>query len=396
MKKLLSLLLALALLLSVGAASAENAHINAFLTRVFTLIGGTDLDSRTLRLDLKGPGVTVRLARSGGVTRLSAERQGQETLIELNREHIAVQPEEGRGYLLRFSSLTSIANSGLSMLGLFTGMSYDKLENGELDAILASLAELPGMLLEKGLAEEAENGGTYAVTLRLTVKEAVTVVCDWIDKVAHDPVRYKAWCKVLKPAAAVMNRFAGQIQPAVRGYVTDAVSWFTGLDKDKEEISQADRWAEKRAEMESFLYGVTGAGDERIAVDARLTLEHGDFAALRVFGPDGAETAAIAYEGSDLILRTGRSARQVRVRAENDRELIIDASDDGVTYGGETRVLLTEGGDWQLTGEAGGGFTFGSEPASPFEPLSPRDDGSVIEITDKNLLTLLNFSMPVF
>ncbi len=388
MKKLLSLLLTLALTLTCSLAGAENAHINAFLTKVFSLIAETDLDSRALVLD-GGEYGTYRLEKSGGVTRLTVLQQGQETLIEFNGKSVAVRLPDGQGYWLQFSSITKILNAGLSMLGLYTGTSFDKLSDGDLEALGDSLGDLVSLFLERGLRETREADG-YVAAFRLTEAEAMTALCDWVDRIAHDPARYQAWCKVLRPFTVLMNHFAGRSMPISsrdRKQVNIAAEWFIGLGPDA--TASDETWANHRAEIEEFL--LRGADDTRTTVNAALTVaENGDFLRLQAFRADGTESFRMAYEGSDLVIGGSGLSRQVRVSSEDDRSLTVSVSYDGVDFREAGTVRLEEGGFWWLSSDFDGGFSLSCEAAAPFVPLSGQE--GMIEITDSNMLTLLGVS----
>ena len=90
MKRFLALLLTLAL--TAGTALAENAQINGFLVRFFTLLGETDPDRQTLYAEAGGAG-SLRFMKQDGTARLVLTAQGREYLIESGPEAIGFRQD---------------------------------------------------------------------------------------------------------------------------------------------------------------------------------------------------------------------------------------------------------------------------------------------------------------
>ena len=395
MKRFLALLLTLAL--TAGTALAENAQINGFLVRFFTLLGETDPDRQTLYAEAGGAG-SLQLMKQDGTARLVLTAQGREYLIESGPGAIGFRQEAGPGYRIASDNVYPVLGGAVALLSTYTGVQLDKLSDADRVNLRACVRELLNMLLEQGLRAEAADG-RFTLTLRLTGEQAAQTACAWADGIVRDPARLGAWQRLAKiadaglgvafdHAPAVVSALGDGAVPALNAFLPPArtaAQWLAGL--------KPETWSEQRAEMEAFL---TPADPSQPLVHAVLSLtEAGDFDTFTLYRSDGTVRLTVAYEGETLVIDPQLPGIQVRVSAASADALKVSVGSPFIPgLRREGTLRLTEADTWQLTFTLDSGsvpFAMGSRPAEPFTPLAEQDD--VTEITVTNLQTVLGFSI---
>lgn len=394
MKKLLSLMLAMALICSLSLAAAENRNINRFLISMFDHLGSVDLDRQALTFSMTDYGSTLEasIQRRGGLAHLELREGSQRIVVEFTADAVWYLDEQsGQGGWLRFDEIEELAKTAMSAAGTFSdvmglfgmGSSVDLDLDLDFGNLLASVFDYLSMLLDRGLS--ANSGRSpYEIAFRLSERDIAEISYQWMDKLIHTPKYLDAWYGVAK---SLIGAYGGMVGGMLGDDdYSDALGLFLDLSGDLTEFDTKDalvrQWDENKEE--TYRQMTAGAGDT-IVLDAAVDLtSEGDFVSLRVREGDSPDILTIAYEGSELVIAGEGVSDSIRISADTDSELVIRSDYSSRALG---RLRLTDGSAWRLEavgtsdyGEEQVLFSLGVAPGFSFTPLS--EDSRVLHLTD--------------